>query len=62
MYHVYGTYMHTYHTVHAYGMYIDIPYSGKVWKGESLEGRKFGKFGKSSVIPQTKTIQISSYN
>ena len=25
-------------------------------------GRKFGDFGKSSVICQTKTIQIGSYN
>jgi len=27
----------------------------------SLVG-KFGEFGKSSLIPQTKTIQISTYN
>ena len=27
-----------------------------------LGGRKFGKFGKSSVIRQTKTIQINTYN
>jgi len=25
-------------------------------------GRKFGKFGESSFIRQTKTIQISTYN
>jgi len=25
-------------------------------------GRKFGKFGKSFLIRQTKTIQISTYN
>ena len=29
---------------------------------ESLAGQKFGKFGESSVILQTKTIQINSYN
>ena len=34
-----------------------LPYSGKVWWGG-----KFGEFGKSSVIRQTKTIQISMYN
>ena len=28
---------------------------------ESLAGRNFCKFGESSAIPQTKTIQISSY-
>jgi len=28
----------------------------------SLAGRKFGEFGKSSMIRQTKTIQISTYN
>jgi len=27
-----------------------------------LAGRKFGEFGKSSMICQTKTIQISTYN
>jgi len=27
-----------------------------------LAGRKFGKFGESSVIRQTKTIQISTYD
>jgi len=27
-----------------------------------LAGRKFGKFGELSVIRQTKTIQISTYN
>jgi len=27
-----------------------------------LAGRKFGEFGESSLIWQTKTIQISSYN
>jgi len=27
-----------------------------------LAGRKFGKFGESSMIHQTKTIQISTYN
>ena len=25
-------------------------------------GEKFGEFGKSSMIRQTKTIQISNYN
>ena len=33
-----------------------ILYSRKVWQG------KFGKFGESSMIHQTKTIQISIYN
>ena len=33
-----------------------IPYSGK------FGGGKFGDFGESSVIRQTKTIQISTYN
>ena len=32
-------------------------YSRKVW-----QDRKFGEFGESSVIRQTKTIQSSSYN
>ena len=32
----------------------EVTYSGKVWLGG-----KFGEFGKSSVIHQTKTIQIS---
>jgi len=27
-----------------------------------LTGRKFGEFGESSVIRQTKTTQISTYN
>jgi len=27
-----------------------------------LAGRKFGEFGESSMIRQTKTIQISTYN
>ena len=27
-----------------------------------IAGEKFGKFGESSVIRQTKTIQISTYN
>jgi len=27
-----------------------------------LAGRKFGEFGESSVIHQTKAIQISTYN
>jgi len=27
-----------------------------------LAGRKFGEFGKSFMIRQTKTIQISTYN
>jgi len=27
-----------------------------------LAGRKFGEFGESSLIRQTKTIQISTYN
>ena len=33
---------------------FQLPYSGKVWRG--------GKFGESSVIRQTKTIQISTYS
>jgi len=33
-------------------------YSGKVWQGESL----VNQFGESSLIRQTKTIQISIYN
>jgi len=32
-----------------------------VWQ-ESLAVRKFDEFGKSSLIRQTKTIQISTYN
>ena len=28
----------------------------------SIAGGEFGEFGKSSVIRQTKTIQISTYN
>ena len=31
-------------------------------KRESLAGGKFGEFGESSVIHQTKTIHISTYN
>ena len=34
----------------------EIPYSGNIWRGD------FGEFGQLSVIPQTKTIQISTYN
>jgi len=33
-----------------------LPYSRKVWLGE------FDEFGKSSLIHQTKTIQIFTYN
>jgi len=29
---------------------------------ESLAGRKFGKYGESSLIHQIKTFQISTYN
>jgi len=29
---------------------------------EGLAGRKSGEFGESSLIRQTKTIQISTYN
>ena len=31
-----------------------------IW--EKFSGGKFGKFGELSVIPQTKTIEISTYN
>jgi len=33
-----------------------------LYNRESLAGRKFGEFGESSLICQTKTIQISTYN
>ena len=39
-----------------------IPYSGKVWQGESLAGGKFDEFDESFMIRQTKTIQSSTFN
>jgi len=43
-------YLHNLYADHTL-VYIYIPYSGKVWQG---------KFDKSSLIHQTKTIQIST--
>ena len=53
-------YIHTYTYMHAYMLGMK-QYYNTVWR-ETLAGGNIGKFGESSVICQTKTIQISSYN
>ena len=50
------TFAQVYKRQYTFGDTFDVPYSKKVWQG------KFGEFGKSSMICQTKTIQISVYN
>ena len=41
---------------------VDFMYLLRTVQQESLAGGKFGECGESSVIRQTKTIQISTYN
>ena len=51
---VHNTYIHTVQWMHACILYT------VQW--ESLVGKKFGEFGELTMIRQTKTIQISTYN
>ena len=44
-----------------YNLYTDIQYNKYRIVGK-FGGKKFGKFGESSMICQTKTIQILTYN
>ena len=47
--------------IHAAPLQV-LPYKYTYHIAEKFDGGKFDEFGKSSVIRQTKTIQISTYD